>query len=128
MNYSEEAVITGSIFALGIHLYDLHHSWMEYILTGVGVFFTLATIAILTKGSAIGGGDIKLLAMIGFALGVEAFFLVFVISHIAAAIFLLALKLIRSDSVRRDSEFPFAPFILFSTLLTYVYYWVGLGF
>lgn len=117
-------VLIGAAFALGFHLYDPQHTWMEYILTGLGAFFALAVIAIMTKGSAIGGGDIKLFAVIGFALGLEAFFLVFMISHVAAAIFLLVLKLIRSDSVRKGSEFPFAPFILLGMLLTYAYYWI----
>lgn len=117
-------VLIGLAMALGIHFYSLHHSWAEYIWTGLGVFFALALIAILTGGSAIGGGDIKLFAMIGFAVGVEGFLLIFILSHVIAAIFILIVKLFRSDAVRKGTEFPFAPFILVGTLLTYTYYWI----
>ncbi|EGK09943.1 leader peptide processing enzyme [Desmospora sp. 8437] len=117
-------VLIGLAFALGIHLYSRHYSWTEYILTSLGAFFALALIAILTKGSAIGGGDIKLFAMIGFATGLEDFILIFMVSHVVAAIFILVVKLFRSDAVRKGTEFPFAPFILIGVLLTYAFYWI----
>ncbi|GGE21602.1 hypothetical protein GCM10011571_24620 [Marinithermofilum abyssi] len=120
----DRVVIGGVLAALIFHLWEPQPPWLEYLFTGIGVLFGLATIAVLTGGSAIGGGDIKVFAMIGFALGFEGFFIVFSISHVLAALYMIGVKLIRSQSVKWGTEFPFAPFILLGILITYTLRWV----
>jgi leader peptidase (prepilin peptidase)/N-methyltransferase len=113
-------ILIGLVFSLSIHVYERTLPWSNYILTGLGVFVFLAVIAILTKGNAIGGGDIKLFAMIGFAVGFESLLSIFILSHVTAAVWILGKKLIVPQAVSRHSELPFAPFILLATVLTYL--------
>ncbi|MGF7089324.1 leader peptidase (prepilin peptidase)/N-methyltransferase/prepilin peptidase CpaA [Kroppenstedtia sanguinis] len=114
-------VLVGVAFSLGVHLYGHQHSWMEYILTGLGAFLVLAVIAIMTKGGAIGGGDIKLFTMIGFAAGLEGFLSIFILSHVLAAMWIVGKMLFSSQSLTRKSELPFAPFVLTGTVGTYLF-------
>ncbi|PTX55269.1 Flp pilus assembly protein protease CpaA [Melghirimyces profundicolus] len=110
--------LIGMMGALFLHFLEPHPPWINYSLTGIGVLAVLSTISVLTGGKAIGGGDIKAFAMIGFAVGWEPFFYVFLFSHLAAAVFLLAVKLARSETIRLGTEFPFAPFILLGVLFS----------
>ncbi|MFC4075484.1 prepilin peptidase [Salinithrix halophila] len=112
-------VLSGLVFALGVHLYHNDLPWSEYLLTGVGAFLFLAVVAVLTKGSAIGGGDIKLFAMIGFMLGLQWFLWIFILSHVLAGLFIMGAKLFFPKKFTFKTEFPFAPFILSGTIGTY---------
>ncbi len=115
----DRVIIVGSLFALIFCIWFQEGPWWEYLLTGLGAAFILATIAILTGGRAIGGGDIKLFGMIGLMMGFEKFFYIFLFSHVIAAVFMIIIRLIQRRKIEMRSEFPFAPFILAGTLLTY---------
>lgn len=112
-------ILIGLFGALVIHLFERTLPWSNYIWTGVGAFLLLAVITVVTKGSAIGGGDIKLFTMIGFALGFDSFLAIFFLSHVLAAVWILGQKLFSRQKVTRDSELPFAPFILVAAMGTY---------
>jgi leader peptidase (prepilin peptidase)/N-methyltransferase len=94
--------------------------WWNYVLTGGIVFLVLFLIAVWTDERSIGGGDVKLFGVLGLAVGFEPFVLIFFASHLIAALFLLAVKLVRPSAVSRKSEFPFAPFILLGTVWSYI--------
>ncbi|OYD06329.1 prepilin peptidase [Paludifilum halophilum] len=116
----DRIILIGLFFSLGVHLYERSLPWLNYILTGIGAFLILAVIAVLTKGSAIGGGDIKLFGMIGFAVGWEYFIVIFISSHVLAALWIVGFKLFASEKLSRHSELPFAPYILAGITGTYL--------
>lgn len=115
----DRVIVVGSLFAIFFRIWFQAGPWWEYLLTGLSAVFVLATIAVLTGGRAIGGGDIKLFGMIGLMVGWESFFYIFLFSHVIAAVFMIILRLFKRKAVGMRTEFPFAPFILAGTLLTY---------
>ncbi len=85
---------------------------------GLGSFILFLLIGFLfykrTSKEGLGGGDIKLIAAIGFFVGpVGALFTIFVSS-------ILALTVMISINVDKNREFPFGPFIIFGSFL-YLY-------
>lgn len=79
---------------------------------GGGLFYL---IAILSKGG-MGGGDIKLMAMVGAFMGWKAVFLTTFIGSLvgsAVGIFLMAFK-----GKGRKTKIPFGPFLSFGSLIT----------
>lgn len=82
------------------------------MLIGFGLFML---IAVLTN--SMGGGDIKLMALLGFAFGVEGILFTSVISFIYGAIISVVLLVLKIKS--RKDEIPFGPFISLAAL-TYI--------
>jgi leader peptidase (prepilin peptidase)/N-methyltransferase len=111
-------ILIGVLFSIIFRIFYRTEPWWEYLVTGVGALFILATVAAITGGTAIGGGDIKAFAMIGLALGFIQFLYIFLISHVLAAVFMFLVKLYKWKEVKRDTEFPFAPFILLGLIIT----------
>lgn len=60
----------------------------------------LLLLAVVSRGG-VGGGDIKLVAMLGAALGGKAALLVFALSQIGAALVVLGMLLVRRGAARR---------------------------
>ena len=69
----------------------------------------LASIYLLTRGEGIGGGDVKLAAVIGAALGLRLGFLALAIAFIAGAT--IAIILLALGHVQRKSTIKFAPYL-----------------
>jgi leader peptidase (prepilin peptidase)/N-methyltransferase len=81
-------------------------------LIGGGLFLL---IAILSNGG-MGGGDIKLMAMLGFWLGIQSILLIILLSFVIGAVisvFLLAAKI-----KGRKEAIPFGPFIAMAAFIT----------
>ncbi|QKG83156.1 prepilin peptidase [Kroppenstedtia pulmonis] len=112
-------VVIGLVAAVMIRVFHRTEPWWNYLLTGLGVFIVLMIIAAFTNERSIGGGDVKLFAMLGLAVGWKAFLLIFFLSHFMAAIYVLGVKLLFWKKVSRHYEFPFAPFILLATSIVY---------
>ncbi|MEQ2529386.1 prepilin peptidase [Bacillaceae bacterium CLA-AA-H227] len=93
--------------------------WWDSLPGAVIGFTLLLVIAIVSKGG-MGGGDIKLFALIGFVLGTKtmllSFFLATLFGGIVGGIALL-FKLIE-----RKKPIPFGPFIALGTLVAYFFY------
>jgi leader peptidase (prepilin peptidase) / N-methyltransferase len=87
------------------------------VLLGGGVLFALAWISPYVFGKeGMGGGDIKLLAMIGAFLGWKPVLLTMLIGAIVGAtvgVALIALKILR-----RDQYLPFGPFLAFGAIVS----------
>jgi len=75
------------------------------IVIGGGLPLILATVS---RG-AIGGGDVKLMALLGAVLGWMGALYVFALSHVAGALFLLGVSLVRRRFPR--ARFPIGAFI-----------------
>lgn len=105
------------IFLLERIIWPLSPWWNSLLGAGTG-FILLLIIAIVSKGG-MGGGDIKLYALIGFVLGFKLVLLSFFLSTLFGAViggFGLLFKI-----VKRKQPIPFGPFIAAGTLTAY--YW-----
>ncbi len=93
-------------------------SWFDSffgILLGGGLLLTIAWgYQFLTKREGMGGGDIKLLAMIGAFLGWKSIFPIIFLASLAGTIIGVPLMLLR----REDTRFalPFGPFLSFAAI------------
>lgn len=92
--------------------------WWDSILGAGSGFLLLLIIAIVSKGG-MGGGDIKLYALLGFVLGFKLVLLSFFLSTLFGAVIgglALLFKI-----VKRKQPIPFGPFIAAGSLTAY--YW-----
>lgn len=81
-------------------------------------FSCLFVIAILSKGG-IGGGDVKLFALLGFVLGIKSVLLTFFLASFLGTIFVLGGIII--GVIKRKSPIPFGPFIALGALVSYFF-------
>jgi leader peptidase (prepilin peptidase)/N-methyltransferase len=110
--------LPGILLGLLLSLVLPHLSFLQSLagaLVGGGLFFTIARLYEKLAGRrGLGGGDVKLLAMIGAFLGIEALPLVIVISAGLGALAGLILILAQSPSHRRHwrtLSLPYGPFL-----------------
>ncbi|MEH7304944.1 prepilin peptidase [Neobacillus drentensis] len=92
--------------------------WWDSILGAVTGFSLLLLIAVVSKGG-MGGGDVKLYALLGLVLGFKLVLLSFFLSTLYGAVIgglSLLLKI-----VKRRQPIPFGPFIAAGTITAY--YW-----
>ncbi|MEI6608237.1 MAG: prepilin peptidase [Deltaproteobacteria bacterium] len=87
--------------------------WMEALiglLIGGGMLFTIAYIyQLITKREGMGGGDIKLLAMIGGFLGWKSLIFILLVSSFSGAIVGIAAMVIQKKDMKY--AIPFGPFL-----------------
>jgi leader peptidase (prepilin peptidase)/N-methyltransferase len=100
-------------------------SWLDSlmgILCGGGVLYTIALLYFfLRKQEGMGGGDIKLLAMIGAFLGWQALpFVIFASSMSGALVGVLVMFLERKEGL--STQIPFGPFLSLAALLYMLFY------
>ncbi|WP_338750437.1 A24 family peptidase [Bacillus sp. FJAT-52991] len=101
------------LFVIERYLFPLEPWWDSFLGAAVG-FCLLFLIAVITKGG-MGGGDIKLFAVIGFVFGTEGVLLTFMLSTCLGAIGgLIGLCF---GVIKRQQPFPFGPFIAASALI-----------
>ncbi|ONK22295.1 prepilin peptidase [Bacillus sp. VT-16-64] len=93
--------------------------WWTSITGAATGFALLLLIAIVSKGG-MGGGDIKLFAVIGFALGTKIVLLSFFLASLAGAVF-GAFGLL-TGTFKRGDHIPFGPFISIGTLAAYFFH------
>lgn len=97
--------------------------WRDTIVIGVLSGFILASfflvLFLVSKGKWIGGGDIKLGALLGFWLAWPDIAIMFMITYILGALIALALLLFKKAS--RNSQLPFAPFMLSSSFIVFLW-------
>jgi leader peptidase (prepilin peptidase) / N-methyltransferase len=108
-------LVFAGIFLIERILWPLSPWWDSLIGALVG-FLLLFIIALVSKGG-MGGGDIKLFALIGFVLGVKLVLLSFFLSTLFGALVggtALLLKI-----VKKRQPIPFGPFIVAGTLSAY---------
>lgn len=95
-----------AVFVVGV-------PWMEAaigLLIGGGVLFAIALgYEVITKREGMGGGDIKLLAMIGGFLGWKSLIFVLLFSSLLGAVIGVALMLIKKEDMKY--AVPFGPFL-----------------
>ena len=82
------------------------------LLAGGGLFYA---IAVLSKGG-MGGGDIKMMAMVGALMGWKSVFLTTFLGSLTGAVFGIFLMI--SQGKGRKTKIPFGPFLALGSLLT----------
>ena len=97
---------------IAIALYAPGALWLRLVAAG-GTFVVLAALSILGRG-ALGGGDVKLMAVVGLWLGQEVVLALttgFILGGVAAVVLLFLRRAGRKDF------FAFGPFLIIGTLL-----------
>lgn len=89
------------ILCLGILQVILDHTnWVDYVIGFLCVSIVLEVLLLLSRGRAIGGGDVKLMAAAGLLLGWKKIILAFLLGCIIGSIIhLLRMKLSKADHV-----------------------------
>lgn len=106
------AILVGGVFILGDRFIadSFTKDWMLSRIIG---FFTVSgmffLVALITGGRAMGGGDIKLMAAVGFVLGWKAVLISLFMSAIFGVLFSLGRKLFLKKEMK--GVVPFGPFL-----------------
>jgi leader peptidase (prepilin peptidase)/N-methyltransferase len=92
--------------------------WWDSFTGGAAGFIILLFIAIISRGG-MGGGDIKLFALVGFVVGFKTMLLSFFLATFYGAFFGITAMLL--GFVKRKQAIPFGPFIAIGTLSAYFF-------
>ncbi len=120
------AIFVGGLFIVGDALingyFDKH--WIVSRIIGLfavsGLFFL---IGFITQGRAMGGGDIKLMAAVGFVLGWKAVLISLFMSALFGVIFSIGRKIF--DKKEMKGVIPFGPFLAMgSAVCAFVGEWI----
>ncbi len=96
------------LFGLGIiEVVLMRDAWLSHVIGMLAVSGFLELIFILSKGNAIGGGDIKLMAAAGLLLGWERIILAFGIGCILGSV----IHLTRMKLTKKDHVLAFGPYL-----------------
>jgi leader peptidase (prepilin peptidase) / N-methyltransferase len=110
-------IVFAVIFAV-LRIYQPLTPWWDSFVGAAAGFVLLLLIAFASKGG-MGGGDIKLFALIGFAVGFKTMLLAFFFSTFFGAFF--GLVGLITGMVKRKQPIPFGPFIAIGTLVAYFF-------
>jgi leader peptidase (prepilin peptidase)/N-methyltransferase len=114
----DEVILFGLIVGLIFNLFDIKANMLPGIIgfvLGGGIFLL---IAILTNG-AMGGGDIKLMAVLGLFLGWKFILLISLIAFVIGAV--ASLVLIAAKIKGTKDYIPFGPFIAIAAMFVIFY-------
>lgn len=89
------------------------------LLIGGGMLLAVSWVSVKMNRPAMGGGDIKLMAVLGWLLGFERVFLVILLSSLLGL--MVGVGLIAAGKMRRDTFLPFGPFIAASALFAWIW-------
>ncbi|MED4585506.1 A24 family peptidase [Brevibacillus choshinensis] len=109
------ALLTGLLLVAGIGCVIWPKElWMAHFGVGVGVVATFGLVAWFWP-ERIGMGDVKLLGLLGFAIGLRPF--VLILTSACLLILLVFLFLLLAKRIGWQSSLPFAPFVTVGLLL-----------
>ncbi len=119
-----QGVVFSKTFSLGPHLTSLGRSLLG-VLIGGGSIYAMGLLGdFLFKKESMGGGDVKLLAMVGAFLGWKLAVLTFFIAPFFGAVYGIVEK-IRT----KDSAIPYGPFLVLGAMISLfwgeqIIYWI----
>lgn len=106
------AILVGGVFILGDRLITDSFT-KDWIISRVIGFFAVSgmffLVALITGGKAMGGGDIKLMAAVGFVLGWKAVLISLFMSAIFGVLFSIGRKILCKKEMK--GVVPFGPFL-----------------
>jgi leader peptidase (prepilin peptidase)/N-methyltransferase len=110
--------LPGIIFGFGFSFVSSFVSWQESLiglLVGGGIFYAVSySYYLLRRQEGLGGGDIKLLAMLGAFLGWQSLLFIIFASSVTGTI--VGLFAMRSQKTGGATRIPFGPFLAISGL------------
>jgi leader peptidase (prepilin peptidase)/N-methyltransferase len=111
---------TGVLAGVALAVASPHLRWSEAVLgavVGLAIFIGMAYLGrFLFKKDSMGGGDVKLAAVLGAFLGVGKVLVVFVLSA-AIGLVISLVGLWAFPALRRDRAIPYGPFLALAALL-----------
>lgn len=110
-------IVFAVIFVIERFVFPLD-PWWDSMLGAVTGFILLLLITLISKGG-MGGGDIKLFAVLGLLLGIKVVLLAFFLSTFLGA--LIGMIGILFGKLEKKKPIPFGPFICVGTLLAYFF-------
>ena len=113
----DRLVLPGLVWVLGANVFLGIPQAVDGLIGALACGGTLFGFALLSHGS-IGGGDVKLMAVVGASLGWRWGFGVLLLSQVAASVAVICLLLIGRKGWK--DALPFAPFLVTFTLLAIV--------
>lgn len=114
----DKVLIVFAVIFVALRIYEPLTPWWDSLIGAAGGLVLLLLIAFASKGG-MGGGDIKLFALIGFAVGFKTMLLAFFFSTFFGAFFGIIGLITRL--VKRKQPIPFGPFIAIGTLVAYFF-------
>ncbi|HZG17122.1 MAG TPA: A24 family peptidase [Candidatus Bathyarchaeia archaeon] len=110
--------LPGIVYFLLVHAFLHSEQWFDYLLGVIVMGGISLLMAILSRGQ-LGGGDIKLLALVGAAVGWQAGIYVLLFTYLLASFVAIPVWIVSKWRKNRERklEFPMAPFIAGGTSL-----------
>lgn len=106
------AILVGGLFIVGDSLITGAFT-KDWIISRVIGFFTVSglffIVALVTQGRAMGGGDIKLMAAVGFVLGWKSVLIALFMSAVFGVLFSVGRKIVSKKEMK--GVVPFGPFL-----------------
>jgi leader peptidase (prepilin peptidase) / N-methyltransferase len=115
---SDKVLIVFFVWFLTLQVAFEYRSWLDAVAGGLLGFLFLLLLAILSKGG-IGGGDIKLMGVLGLVLGFQGAFLTLMIASVVGLV--IGVTGILMKKFTRKTAIPFGPYLAFGTLVSYYY-------
>lgn len=91
------------------------HNFMWNVVMGVGIAGFFLLLIIITRGKGMGGGDVKLGALIGIVLGFPSALVAILLSFLTGAVFSVGLILVGRKHF--GQTIPFGPFLVLGSLI-----------
>lgn len=108
-----------ALFALGIaRVATDYKNWLTYLIGFFAVSVVLLLILLISKGKAMGGGDVKLMAAAGLLLGWEGIILAFIIGCVLGSVIHLTIMAVNK---KKDHELAFGPYLSAGIYLTIIF-------
>ena len=122
----DELVIAGSIIAIAVNLLGYGTGFMDglkgALFAGGGVLLVTLAIEFIVKKEVMGGGDIKLYAMLGLFLGTKLALLTILLSIYVGGIYgVIFIVYNRVKQKEFSSMIPFGPFISIAAIIAMLY-------
>jgi leader peptidase (prepilin peptidase) / N-methyltransferase len=118
----DELSLSGAVLGILAALFVGEISWISSLsgfLVGGGIFFSIAYLyEKFTGQEGLGGGDVKLLAMLGAWFGLESILIIVILSTVTGSLF--GALLILTGKANTKAAIPFGPFL---ALAAVVYLW-----
>ena len=122
----DELVIAGSIVAIVVNLLGYGTGFMDglkgALFAGGGVLLVTLAIEFIVKKEVMGGGDIKLYAMLGLFLGTKLALLTILLSIYVGGVYgVIFIVYNRVKQKEFSSMIPFGPFISIAAIIAMLY-------
>jgi leader peptidase (prepilin peptidase) / N-methyltransferase len=115
---SDKVLIVFFVWFLALQEFFEYRSWLDAVAGSLLGFLFLLLLAILSKGG-IGGGDIKLMGVLGLVLGFQGAFLTLMIASVVGLV--IGVTGILMKKFTRKTAIPFGPYLALGALVSNYY-------